>query len=444
VSLLGTSFSLPLTSWLHHVLSSVSVISASRGSNLSRRNSPLAERPCPKVIRSSDKSTLKFTWCSSSSAADGTMHAAGYCDGPSTDREVGAVRSNLRHPVLPCKSLLAPSGCNLGSTYKPPRQIQVSDRFVTLPAPRARVLVKCRPTRAHPPADAAGRDPDRTACTHGSLGDTAWLPSASCSFSHSFTPWLAGGKATVFVKVPWSRPMQRYKGRNYQTRGLDRPGPAHSGPRCTRPRTVTRVRPGQFYPRAATTCGQRLCGTCYMPMLRLCCCASSVFTQYYRAGVKQEARRAAVPPVYHATPPSIPQQAPTAVGLVVGSAAADLSVSRWTAIALFGTRGEPRGVLFFNKKIKNSDLSGGDAGYAARLVARQEEEGGRNHVDVAAPGGNTAPVLMPCLVDAAVCACPCGKAKQAQAKWVWPVGALRFLSFCVRWKDENGSGHLHG
>jgi hypothetical protein len=60
------------------------------------------------------------------------------------------------------------------------------------------------------------------------------------------------------------------------------------------------------------------------------------------------------------------------------------------------------------KKNKNSDLSGGDAGYAARLVARQEEEGGRNHVDVAAPGGNTAPVLglMPCLVDAAVCACP--------------------------------------
>jgi hypothetical protein len=131
-------------------------------------------------------------------------------DGPSADREVGAVRSNLRHPVLPYKSLLAPSGCNLGSTYKPPRQIQVSDRFVTLPAPRARVLVKCRPTRAHPAADAAGRDPDRTACTHGSLGDTAWLPSASCRprlsssqfLSHSFTPGLAGAKATVFVKVP--------------------------------------------------------------------------------------------------------------------------------------------------------------------------------------------------------------------------------------------------
>jgi hypothetical protein len=87
-----------------------------------------------------------------------------------------------------------------------------------------------------------------------------------------------------------------------------------------------------------------------MPMLRLCCCASSVFTQYYRAGVKQEARRAAVPPVYHATPPSIPQQAPTAaVGLVVGSAAADLSQSRVERPSRFSAQAASHGA-FFKKK----------------------------------------------------------------------------------------------
>lgn len=74
-------------------------------------------------------------------------------------------------------------------------------------------------------------------------------------------------------------------------------------------------------------------------------------------------------------------------------------------------------------------------------------------VDVAAPGGNTAPVLLPCLVDAA--AGGHSRLAQAQAKakakWVWygPVGAFRFFFFflsfflCALTKIKTGpAGHL--